>query len=146
VTFQTLQTGSSGVANRPLMLPTEDARMECLVILVHLSDALSMSANGHQTSVPLSGFMSHTEEFLIAFGPNADSSTEEVFADQSNNSFKLQGQNKCKVLHKQHTSQNERNACRAKHRPPVLNKIVSDNLHLVDERNWQAQCCVAMTS
>jgi hypothetical protein len=105
-----------------------------------LRDALSMSASGHQTSFPLSGFMSSAEEFLSAFGPNADSRKEGVFADHCNNSFEMQRHKKGKVRHKRLTSQNERNACRAKNRPPALNERISQNLHLIDARNRQAQC------
>ena len=83
--------------------------------------------------------MSSAEEFLSAFGPNADSRKEGVFADHSNNSFEMQRHNIGKVRHKRLTSQNERNTLRAKSRPPVLLEI-SQNLHLVDARNRQAQC------
>ncbi|KAI2507013.1 hypothetical protein MHU86_7398 [Fragilaria crotonensis] len=68
VTYRDFTDVANSVANLALSLPTEDARMECLGILVCLRDALSMSASGHQTSFPLSGFMSSAEEFLSALG------------------------------------------------------------------------------
>ena len=143
VTYRDFTDVANSVTNLALSLPTEDARMECLGILVQMRDALSMSANGHQaSSTSLSGFMSSAEEFLSAFGPNADSRREGVFADHGNSSFEMQRHNIGKVKHKRLTSQNERYAQRAKpsRQPQAFNEISSQKLHLADARNRQHQC------
>ena len=115
--------------------------MECLGILVRMRDALSMCASsGHQASVPLIGFMSSAEEFLGAFGPNAEYRRNGVFADHGNSNFEMQRHNIGKVRHKRLTSINERNTHQGtKHRRPLL-KELSQNPHLADARNRPAQC------
>ena len=143
VTYRDFTDVANSVTNLALSLPTEDARMECLGILVRMRDTLSMSAGGHQaSSVSLSGFMSTAEEFLSAFGPNADSRREGVFADHGNSSFEMQRHNIGKVQHKRLTSQNERYyyTQRAKPRQPLAFNEISQKLHLADARNRQAQC------
>jgi hypothetical protein len=144
VTYRDFTDVANSVTNLALSLPTEAARKECLGVLVQFRDALSKSAGaGHQEAAPpLSGFLSSAEEFLSTFGPNANSRRDGVFlADNSNNNnFEMQRHNIGKVRHKRLTSQNERNVQRAKiNRPPVLNEL-SQNLHLTDARNRQAQC------
>ena len=51
VTYRDLTDVANSVTNLALSLPTEDARMECLGILVQMRDALSMSAGGQLVSV-----------------------------------------------------------------------------------------------
>ena len=104
VTYHDITDVANSVTNLALSLPTEDARMACLGILVQMRDALSMSAGSHLASVPLSGFMSSAEEFLSTFGPNADSRRERVFAEEDNNTCEMQRHNIGKVRHKQRTS------------------------------------------
>ena len=140
VTYRDFTDVANSVTNLALSLPTEDARMECLGILVRMRYALSMSAGVQWESAPaFSVFMSSAEEFLSPLGPNADSRREGVFADHGNN-FEMQRHNTGKVRHKRLTSCNERNARGAKSRKnQVLNEIPL-NLHLSDARYRQAQC------
>ncbi|KAI2503990.1 hypothetical protein MHU86_10487 [Fragilaria crotonensis] len=142
ITFRNFTDVSNSIANLALSLPNEDATQECLGLLVQMKDALSMSAGGHHASVPFSAFMSSANEFLSAFGPNANSRREGIFADHGNNSFEMQRHNTGKVRHKRLKSQNERNSCgaAAKRRPIALLNEMSQNLHLVDARNRPAQC------
>ena len=95
VTYRDFTDVSNSIANLALTLPDEDARVECLGMLVQMRHSLSISAaGGHQASVPLSQFMSSAEEFLRAFGPNAESRRDGVFlADHSNGSFEMQRHN-----------------------------------------------------
>ena len=139
VTFRDFTDVANSVANLALSLPKEDSRMECLGILVCMRDALSLSASGHQASVPLMGFMSSAEEFLGAFGTNADSRREGVFADHGNSNFEMQRHNIGKVRQRRLTSMNERNALGRKRRRPLLTEV-SQNLHLTDARVRPAQC------
>jgi hypothetical protein len=128
VTYRDFTDVANSVANLALSLPNEDLRRECLGVLVRMRDALSMSASsGNQQSVPLVGFMSSADAFLAAFGPNAESRREGVFAplaggDPGNN-FEMQRHNFGKVRHKRLTSLSERNAMASKiadarNRPP----------------------------
>ena len=141
VTYRDFTDVSNSIANLALTLPDEDARVECLGMLVQMRHSLSISAaGGHQASVPLSQFMLSAEEFLHAFGPNAKSRREGVFlADHSNGSFEMQRHHIGMVQQKQLTPQNERNACGTKRRQPsvVLNEM-AQNLHLADARSRQA--------
>ena len=139
VTFRDFTDVANSVANLALSLPKEDSRMECLGILVRMRDALSLSASGHQASVPLMGFMSSAEEFLGAFGANADSRREGVFADHGNSNFEMQRHNIGKLRQRRLTSMNERNALGGKRRRPLLTEV-SQNLHLTDARVRPAQC------
>jgi hypothetical protein len=95
--------------------------------------------------------MSSAEEFLRAFGPNAESRREGVFlADHSIGSFEMQRHNIGKVRQKRHnigkvrqkrlTSQNERNACGTKRRQPSVLNEMAQNLHLADARSRQPPC------
>ncbi|KAI2489563.1 hypothetical protein MHU86_25032 [Fragilaria crotonensis] len=117
--------------------------MECLGVLVRMRDALSLSASGQQqtSSVPFLGFMSSAEEFLGAFGPNAESRKEGIFAEHHNSNFEMQRHNIGKVRQKRLKSLNERKAHGAKSSRP-LSMELSQNLvpHLADARSRQAQC------
>ncbi|KAI2503037.1 hypothetical protein MHU86_11385 [Fragilaria crotonensis] len=143
VTFRDFTDVANSVANLALSLPNEDARMECLGVLVRMRDALSLSASGQQqtSSVPFLGFMSSAEEFLGAFGPNAESRKEGIFAEHHNSNFEMQRHNIGKVRQKRLKSLNERKAHGAKSSRP-LSMELSQNLvpHLADARNRQAQC------
>ncbi|KAI2490149.1 hypothetical protein MHU86_24427 [Fragilaria crotonensis] len=116
VTFRDFTDVANSVANLALSLPNEDARMECLGVLVRMRDALSLSASGQQqtSSVPFLGFMSSAEEFLGAFGPNAESRKEGIFAEHHNSNFEMQRHNIGKVRQKRLKSLNERKAHGAK--------------------------------
>ncbi|KAI2490169.1 hypothetical protein MHU86_24420 [Fragilaria crotonensis] len=130
VTYRDFTDVANSVANLALSLPSEDLRRECLGVLVRMRDALSMSASsGNEPSVPLIGFMSSADAFLAAFGPNAESRREGIFAplaggDPGNN-FEMQRHNFGKVRHKRLTSLNERNALASK---------------IADARNRPSQC------
>ncbi|KAI2508279.1 hypothetical protein MHU86_6208 [Fragilaria crotonensis] len=120
VTFRDFTDVANSVANLALSLPNEDARMECLGVLVRMRDALSLSASGQQqtSSVPFLGFMSSAEEFLGAFGPNAESRKEGIFAEHHNSNFEMQRHNIGKVRQKRLKSLNERKAHGAKAADP----------------------------
>ena len=155
LTYGDFTSVANSITNLALGLPTEDAKGECLGILVRMKEALSVSAaSGHRTSVPLMGFMSSAEAFLNAFGPNAHSRREGVFvpADHHSNNSNFEMPQQChntgKARHKRLTSQNERNmqhrAGQGKSRKttcsrPVLHEL-SQNLHLGDARHRPAQC------
>ena len=134
---------ANDIATLSLSLPNEQKRQQCLGFLVQFKNALSMTASGgHQSSAPLTDFLSSAEEFLKVFGPNADSRREGVFADHGNDTFLMQRHNIGRVRQKRLTSQNERNLRAAKKRPAaptVLNEL-SQNLHLVDARSRKPQC------
>ena len=142
VTYRDFTDVANSVANLALSLPSEESRRECLGVLVRMRDALSMSAaTGLQPSVPLMGFMASAEEFLSAFGPNAESRREGVFQSLPNpGQFEMQRHNIGKVRHKRLTSFTERNVQRIRSRPrPPLTQL-SENLHLADARYRPPQC------
>jgi hypothetical protein len=143
VTYRDFTDVANSVANLALSLPSEESRRECLGVLVRMRDALSMSAaTGLQPSVPLMGFMASAEEFLGAFGPNAESRREGVFQSHANPAqLEMQRHNIGKVRHKRLTSFTERNVQRTKskaRRPPLAQ--LSENLHLADARYRPPQC------
>jgi hypothetical protein len=80
VTFCDFTDVTNSVANLTLSHPSKELHCECLGVLVRMQDALSKSAScGYQPSVPLIDFMSSTDAFVVAFGPNAESRREDIF-------------------------------------------------------------------
>ena len=131
VTYRDFTAVANSVANLALSLPSEESRRECLGVLVHMRDTLSMSAaTGLQPSVPLLGFAASAEKYLSAIGPNAESRREGVFQPLANPAhLEIQRHNIDKVRHERLASFSKRNVQKTRSRRLPLSQL-SENLHL----------------